>query len=147
MGDRGDRFTEDLVHGLVGQQPIQLLNLFKAKTLKEMVKNAATSPTNLSTLQQEAMNYLGKLTIQSVTEFAKLKTHLPVECAFALHAYTRDEVYKELNKRLRNGSDLQDFQQLCICLIKGLALLPPHERAVFRCMKEVQSHHVCRCYC
>ena len=42
MGDRGDRFTEDLVHGLVGQRPVQLPNLFKAKTLKEMVKNAAT---------------------------------------------------------------------------------------------------------
>ena len=147
MGDRGDRFTEDLVHGLVGQQPVQLLNLFKAKTLKEMMQNATKHATNLTALQDEALNYLSKLALKSVCEFAQGQKTLPAECAFALHAYTRDEVYKELNRRLRNGGDLQDFHQLCICLIKGLALLPPLERAVFRCMKEVQSHHVCHCCC
>ena len=142
MSDRATRFSEDFAHGLVGQQQTQLLQLFNVNSLKEMMKVARTMETDMQSLQEEAQTYLSKKHIQRCLDFAHSQTKLPAECAFALQAYTRNDVYKELNELLRDGKDLHEYKHLCICLIKGLALLPLYEGKVFRGIGNVQVEDV-----
>ena len=146
MSGRNFRFVEDFSHHLIGQQPTEVLKLFNAKSMKEAMKKAMTAETDLQQLLAEASNYIGQLLIQQILEFAKQKEILdilPVECAFALRAYTRSDVCEVLNPMLRQGQDLQHYRQLCICMIKGLALLPPYPGKVFRGIGKVQVEDVC----
>lgn len=142
MADRSARFVEDLSEGLVGKQPVKLWQLFGAKNVKEMMMRAKNMPTSLDVMLQEAPAYLGGLVIKKTVDMARAQTVVPPECAFAIHIYTRNEVYAELNQQLRDGEDLQDFQHLCVCLIKGLALLPPYVGKVFRSIGNVQHGDV-----
>eukprot|EP00698_Gefionella_okellyi_P023919 TRINITY_DN829_c0_g1_i8.p1 TRINITY_DN829_c0_g1~~TRINITY_DN829_c0_g1_i8.p1 ORF type:complete len:873 (+),score=125.25 TRINITY_DN829_c0_g1_i8:117-2735(+) len=125
---RSTRFKEDFAGGLVGCEPVVLFALFKAKNSKEMMQRAKQMPTDYENLLKEAPNYLTPTAISQCKEIAdstRSTTALPRECVFSIRAYTRNEVYAELNSVLRSGKELGRFKYFCICLIKGLALLPP----------------------
>jgi len=139
MSEHTARFGEYFTRGLVYQQPTELLKLFHAKTMKEVMEVAATATTDLETLLAETPNYMDEVLKSEYLEFAKKQKTLPLECAFALRAYTRSEIFHPLNNRIREGKDLQAFQQLCICIIKGLALLPAYTGKTFRCIGKGQD--------
>jgi len=143
MSGRIDRFTKNSVLGLVGQQPQELLKLFNAKSMKEVMNHATTVETDLQKLVAEAERYMDPQDISDILEFAEKQRSLPVECAFALRAYSQSDVCAVLNPIVQQGHDLQTYHQLCICMIKGLALLPPYAGKVFRGIEEVQIQDVC----
>jgi len=143
MSERKNRFHEHFSVDLHGQQPSQLLKQFNASNIKEMMKNATQIHSSLRELENEAHHYLGEAAIAGCHKIAKSQSKLPEECAFALHAYTTHECFADVNKRLRAGQDLDLYHNLCICMVKGLALLPEYNGKVYRGIGSVQADHVC----
>lgn len=142
MSDRGERFTWDASQPLGGRHPEQLLRLFSATDVKAMMQKSLNMKTALDTLRKELRNHLGKAVLQKSIEFANQQRMLPPECALALRVYTRNEIYGELNQALREDSGLEEFYHLCICLVKALALLPPHKGSSYRRMNDVEEQVV-----
>jgi len=143
MSDRSQRFVDPYPFDRTGRLPVQLLKLFQATNLKHMMEIARNYSTDLETLQREAHNYMGKLQVQQCVMLAAKQSKLPVECAFAIYAYTRNDFYQQLNELLRSGKDLQEFRYVCICLIKALALLPAYHGKVYRGVTPEQLQDVC----
>ena len=139
MADRASRFVGAFHYD---REPLNLLKLFGAQNLEDLMKIAKNYATDFETLQQEAYNYMGKRQVQECVTFAADQSKLPIECAFAIHAYTRKELYHELNKLLRSGQDLEEFRNVCICMIKGLALLPTYQGKVYRGVTKEQLQNV-----
>jgi len=142
MSDRSQRFLDSFRFDHTNRLPVQLLKLFPAKNLKDMMKIAKNYPTDFEALQREAHQYLGMKAIHQCVQFATGQTKLPAECAFAIHAYTRNDFYKELNDTLRNNKSLDEYRHLCICMIKAMALLPAYTGKVYRGATQEQMTEV-----
>jgi len=143
MTDDNPRFKDEFSSGLMGKQPLQLLQLFNVGNVQDMLKVAKITPTDIQSLQAEVREYLSPLCVQLYLSSANSQTNLPVECAFALQVYSRSHVFEDVNELLHNGGALHKYQRLCICLIKGLVLLPPFSGRAFRQAGIVQAVNVC----
>ena len=79
-----ERFIDYFRYDHAGSLPKQLLQLFHAKNLKDMMKKAKHVSIDLEALQHEASKYLSEDELQQCLQFATHQTKLPVECAFAI---------------------------------------------------------------
>ena len=119
MSDRVNRFVASKRFDCFEDLPKKLLELFQAKDVHDMMKIAANFSTDLKALKREAHEHMGLKAIRECMKAAVNQTKLPAECAFALNAYTRNDVFKDLNKLLRYNKDLQEYRNLCVCLVKA----------------------------
>ena len=139
-----NRFVTDLIFLETEQKPVQLLKLFDADCVSDLLQIARCFPSDLNALMKEmsASSYLSTTSIQESFRVSVSQKKLPAECAFALRACTYSEVREKLNHLLLHGKDLNDFRHLCVCLVKGLALLPPCYGTVFCGSQKVHTFHL-----
>eukprot|EP00698_Gefionella_okellyi_P024408 TRINITY_DN859_c0_g1_i12.p1 TRINITY_DN859_c0_g1~~TRINITY_DN859_c0_g1_i12.p1 ORF type:complete len:315 (+),score=74.88 TRINITY_DN859_c0_g1_i12:25-945(+) len=130
-----ERFDADLSRGLLGKSPTELLKIFAAENVKEMMQKAKVFLTSYGQMLAEAPAYLGGISLLECRQWVaanKDSLSLPEECIFAIHVYSRNDVYAMLNKMLRETANLDLVRVFCICLVKGLSLLPTCAHKCFR---------------